>query len=74
MDHERRELLMEQRRSDVFKAKWAEKERGDRQVRFHTIRVAQPPNTMKLIGSKYPDATIIGFLRTLSCTVCFNSW
>lgn len=43
VDHERRALLMGQRQNDIFKAKWAERERGDRQVRFHILFVLYKP-------------------------------
>lgn len=39
VDHERRALLTEQRRGDVFKARWAEHEQQDRQVR-QALRLA----------------------------------
>lgn len=37
VDHERRALHQAQRQHDVFKARWAERERGDRQVGLYIM-------------------------------------
>lgn len=52
MDHERRALHQAQRQHDVFKARWAERERGDRQVRLNCT-TATPPLLANIATAAY---------------------